>query len=100
MMGEIKSGPCLNKKGAFFFSMAFFMSGNITSARLASSIKCHSSLVRLPAERTNVANIGAFVNRSGLVISFSSIFLHERNCFGDCFNMWSRCMFSKMSSQK
>ncbi len=44
----------------------------------------------LPAERTNVVNIGAFLNRYGLVMSFSSIFLSERNGFNVCFNRRSR----------
>ena len=33
-------------------------------------------------------------------MSFSSIFLSERNGFNVCFSRWSRCGFSNVSSQK
>ena len=47
-----------------------------------------------------MVNIGASLNRYGLVMSFSSIFLSERNGFNVCFNRRSRCGFSNVSSQK
>ena len=86
-MGELKSGHCPNKKEAFFFYITFFVSANITSARLASSIKCQSSFVRLPVERTNVVSIGTFLQRYGFVMSFSSIFFRDNNGFNDFLTM-------------
>ena len=100
MMGELKSGPCPNKREIFFKHVIFNIGQHYVRPVLASSMKCHSSLVRLPAERTNVVNIGASLNRYGLVMSFSSIFLSERNGFNVGFNRRSRCGFSNVSSQK
>ena len=45
------------------------ISASLVSARLASSINCQSSLVRLPSKWTKVVTMGAPLNRYGFVIS-------------------------------
>ena len=99
MTGELKSGPCPCIGVTFYSARGASILPALCPSNWLPQLS-HSSLVRLPADRTNVVTMGAPLNRYGFETSLWLIVFIVMRGFKVFFRWWSMVGDSNVSEQK